>query len=444
MGMSALPLIGAFACNVALALCAAAGLRRLSDGPPWLDTVAKAWTFILVAAIGAPTLVACGIAALGWLSDDSVGGVEFATRWGVANLLGGVALAPIFVTWIGEGSGWLGRISDRRALEAGLLATALVASAYFGFPAAAATYPVLACMPIPLMLWAAVRFGPRGASGAILLVSIMALRGAIEGRAPFAASSPEHTVLSLQAFLAVLSAPFLVLAAVVAERRRATADVHELSARLLGAQDEERRRIARELHDGTGQSLAAAMLNLRRLLRGDALQDQARATAEESIALLNGVHGEIRTLSYLLHPPLLDDAGLTPALTWYVDGFTKRSGIDVKLAIAPDIGRIEADIEMALFRIVQESLSNVHRHSGSKTAEIALKRTPAGLVLAISDAGRGIAGEAPGRDGDHLCSLGVGIAGMRARLKQLGGTLDIRSSSSGTTVTALVPHARAS
>ena len=558
MGMQALPLLGAFACNVSLALISAAGLRRLSPGPPWMDSLAKAWTFIVVAAVGAPVLVACGIALLGWLTDGEVGGRMFAARWGTANILGGIALAPIIVTWIGEGLDWLRHIPARRAVEAALLAAALAVSAYIGFPAASAEYPVLACVPVPLMLWAAVRFGPRGASAAILVVSLMALAGAIEGHAPFLAASPEHTILSLQMFLAVLAAPFLVLSGLVVERTRAAAEVelaheelrsildhtpafvyvkdrqgrysyvnrsaralresdflgrrtadlfpaniaetlaaedelvmdngrpiikeevldrgtgnraylttkfplkdpsgqtygvcvvstdiselkrvqqevYDLSARLLSAQDEERRRIARELHDSAAQTLTALVLNLNRLLRDGKLGEDAGAVANESITLVNQMHSEIRTLSYLLHPPLLDELGLAAALTWYVDGFTKRSGIAVKLAVSPNIGRVDANKEMALFRVVQESLGNVHRHSGSKTAEIRLERTAEELVLSISDAGHGF--RMWGGGGNQMQSLGVGIAGMKARLEQLGGHLDIRSGGDGTTVSAMI------
>jgi len=441
VGVEVPAMLGAFSCNVALALSAAAGLRRLSQGPPWLDSLAKAWTFLLVCAVGAPALVALVIAGVGWLTHDTAGGVSFAMRWGLANFLGGIALAPILVTWIGEGTGWLRRISARRLAEAVLLAAALLASAYVGFPAASAQYPVLACAPIPLMLWAAVRFGPRGAAGAIFVITLMALGAALTGRAPFAASSPEHTIFSLQTFLAVLSAPFLVLAAVVAERRRATTEVQDLSARLLNAQDEERRRIARELHDSTGQNLTAALLNLRGMAESGALHDNERVAVEESGRILDEVHAEIRTLSYLLHPPLLDEVGLAPALRWYVDGFIKRSGIAVQLRAGADIGRLERDAEIALFRVVQECLTNVYRHSGSKTAEIHLTRLPEGLLLVVSDAGRGIGGEATiGRSGD---TLGVGIAGMRARLNQLDGRLEIHSSPAGTTVSALLPRTRA-
>jgi signal transduction histidine kinase len=440
VGMEAPAMMGAFACNLALALSGAAGLRRLSQGPPWLDTLAKAWMFILVSAVAAPAGVALSVALLGWVTRDALGSVDFAMRWGLANVLGGVALAPLLVTWIGEGTGWLKRVSVRRAAEAVALAVALVVSAYVGFPAASAQYPVLACVPIPLMLWAAVRFGPRGAAGAIFVMTLMALGAALAGRAPFEASSPEHTIFSLQTFLAVLSAPFLVLAAVVAERRRATTEVQDLSARLLNAQDEERRRIARELHDSTGQNLTAALLNLRGVEESGALHDKERIAVEESGRILDEVHAEIRTLSYLLHPPLLDEVGLAPALRWYVDGFIKRSGIAVQLQVSPDLGRLERDAELALFRVVQESLSNVYRHSGSKTASIDLTRSPEGLVLTISDAGRGMAGDAIAGRRDQ--PLGVGVAGMKARLKQLGGRLEIHSSAGGTTVRAILPPTR--
>ena len=222
----------------------------------------------------------------------------------------------------------------------------------------------------------------------------------------------------------------------ISELKRAQQEVHDLSARLLSAQDEERRRIARELHDSTAQTLTALVLNLNRLARDRKLDADERAVVNESISLVNQTHSEMRTLSYLLHPPLLDELGLAAALTWYVDGFTKRSGIAVRLAVSPNIGRVDANIEMALFRVVQESLGNVHRHSGSKTAEIRLERTSRELVLSISDAGRGI--RMPSAADNQMQSLGVGIAGMKARLEQLGGKLDVHSGGSGTTVSAVI------
>jgi signal transduction histidine kinase len=149
---------------------------------------------------------------------------------------------------------------------------------------------------------------------------------------------------------------------------------------------------------------------------------------------------EMRTLSYLLHPPLLDEIGLAPALRWYVNGFTRRSGIAVSLHISEEIGRLPSDIETAFFRVIQESLGNVHRHSGSKTAAIKLRRTREDVVLTISDSGAGIGTTSPGQSGEEIRSLGVGIAGMSARLRQLGGKLEVRSSQRGTTVRAVVPQ----
>jgi two-component system, NarL family, sensor kinase len=227
----------------------------------------------------------------------------------------------------------------------------------------------------------------------------------------------------------------------VTERKRVEQDLHELSGRVLQSQDDERRRIARELHDGTAQNIAAIALILRRLSGlPEARVDEIQKPLEESLALVDQCLSEMRTLSYLLHPPLLDEIGLAPALRWYVNGFIRRSGIAVSLHIAAEVGRLSPDVETALFRVIQESLGNVHRHSGSKTAAINLRRTLNEVVLTISDRGAGMGTVSSAKPGDGIRSLGVGIAGMSARLRQLGGKLEVRSSDRGTTVRAVVPQ----
>jgi signal transduction histidine kinase len=161
----------------------------------------------------------------------------------------------------------------------------------------------------------------------------------------------------------------------------------------------------------------------------------------ESMALCDQVIKELRTLSYLLHPPLLDEAGLVPALQWYVRGFVERSGINVEIVVLEDIGRIPSDAEMALFRIVQESLTNIHRHSGCRSALIWVTKDDGEVIVRIQDDGHGM----PERlaDGSTIGQTnGVGILGMRQRLKQLGGRLEIESDSQGTTVTARAPISR--
>ena len=224
----------------------------------------------------------------------------------------------------------------------------------------------------------------------------------------------------------------------VTDRIRTEHELMKLTERLFCLQDEERRRIARELHDGTAQNLFAISVNLARLEqlsndRGDAQQliAECQSLGDQSLQ-------EIRTLSYLLHPPLLDQAGLVSALQWYVEGFTKRSGIYVDL-YAPPIGRLPSDIEMALFRVVQEALTNVRRHSTSETARIRLERKPDEVVLEIKDRGQGLSVAQDNHDSGGLISVGVGIPGMRQRLRQLGGKLEIASNHKGTTISATVP-----
>jgi signal transduction histidine kinase len=223
----------------------------------------------------------------------------------------------------------------------------------------------------------------------------------------------------------------------ITDRRRAEQVLRQLTGRLLRLQDEERRRIARELHDVTAQNLVAIMSNFAYLRRLRAeLSERARGVLSETIALGEQVLQEIRTLSYVLHPPLLDQAGLVSALQWYADGFAKRSGIEGDLDLA-EVGRLPGEVENALFRVVQECLANVSRHSGSRTAGISLARDEALVVLRVEDEGRGMPEIADELTPDAR-TLGVGIPGMRERLRQLGGELSIQSRPGGTVVTAIV------
>jgi PAS domain S-box-containing protein len=226
----------------------------------------------------------------------------------------------------------------------------------------------------------------------------------------------------------------------VTKRLQSERELSELTVRLFNLQDEERRRIARELHDGTAQNLFAISVNLAKLNKlGFTASDEVQQLVAECQSLSDQSVQEIRTLSYLLHPPLLDHAGLVSALQWYVEGFTKRSGIFVDIFAQP-IGRLPTEIEMALFRVVQEALTNVRRHSGSETASIRLERRPNEVALEIRDQGHGLAKNDLPADASEIYSIGVGVSGMRQRLLQLGGTLEIVSKNGhGTTISAVVP-----
>jgi len=218
----------------------------------------------------------------------------------------------------------------------------------------------------------------------------------------------------------------------------------DLTARLLQLQDEERRRIARELHDSAGQSLTALSLNLSNLGTEIERLTKSAKTVSDSVVLVNDMSRDIRTISYLLHPPLLDEAGLASALQWYIRGFTERSGIKVDLELPEGFDRLPRDMETAIFRLVQECLTNIHRHSESPTATIGVIRSNGEVRIEVQDQGKGI----PPDKKLELMSAGtpgVGIRGMRERLRQLGGTLEINSNGngSGTLVVVRLPVANA-
>jgi len=225
------------------------------------------------------------------------------------------------------------------------------------------------------------------------------------------------------------------------ELNAAISGLRQLSARLLQAQDDERRRLARELHDSVGQLLAAITMNLE-ILRGAPLTPEAAAAVEENAALVDQISSEIRTMSHLLHPPLLDEVGLASALQWYIEGFSARSKISVNLEIAGDFGRLSNDLEIAIFRMVQECLTNVHRHSGSDTGEVRLSRDAERVLIEIKDRGKGIPLDKQ-RVLNSSQQAGVGFRGMRERIQQLGGRLEIRSDERGTSVKATMPIRKA-
>ena len=221
----------------------------------------------------------------------------------------------------------------------------------------------------------------------------------------------------------------------ITERVRAEEELRRLSGQLLRLQDEERRRIARDMHDSTGQGLVALATALSQLHASiPSSSRRSRKLASECQALAEQCIREIRTLSYLLHPPMLEEAGLEDAIRLFVEGFTKRSGVQVELEISPKFGRLDPDVELTLFRVVQESLNNIRRHSGSPRAKIRVARKPQEITLEVSDAGSGISKKQPVQDGEIPFKLGVGIPSMHERMKLIGGQLTIDSSSSGTTV----------
>jgi PAS domain S-box-containing protein len=211
--------------------------------------------------------------------------------------------------------------------------------------------------------------------------------------------------------------------------------LRDLSGRLMLAQDEERRRIARELHDSVGQNLAALAMTVTRI-EGDAKRDPTRLSenTKEAHDLIQDLTKEIRTTAYLLHPPMLDENGLSSALRWYVEGLAQRSGLSIELNISQNLGRFSPEIELAIFRLVQECLTNIHRHSGSKTAVIRIVVEGDKVHAEVQDHGKGISAQRMSEVQSQ--GAGVGISGMRERVRHAQGELTISSNTLGTTITA--------
>jgi signal transduction histidine kinase len=230
------------------------------------------------------------------------------------------------------------------------------------------------------------------------------------------------------------------LVALVDERKRAEKSLQDLNGRLLRLRDDERRNIARELHDQGVQTMGAVALNLEKLQQlVPETSPKARKLIADSSELVDEATNELRTMSYLLHPPLLDDLGLEGALPWYVDGFSRRSGIKVKLSVQENLGRLPSEVELTLYRIVQEGLTNILRYSGSTTGEITVFHDNERVTLTILDHGRGFPPEVLEPHGKNGAAVGVGIPGMRERVRQLGGELQLESGDHSALIRTILP-----
>lgn len=226
----------------------------------------------------------------------------------------------------------------------------------------------------------------------------------------------------------------------ITARKLAEEQAHDLSGQLLQAQDDERRRLARELHDSLGQSVAVLGLNIGRLSRTlPGLSHEQRKLFAETTELVETCSQEVRTMSYLMHPPMLDEVGLGPALDWLVKGLSERSGIQVEIHAQEEVKQLPKRVELAFFRIAQAGLTNVFRHSGSSKAEVHLRRDRDGVVFEIVDHGHGFVQGKPD-SGELGEAKGVGIRGMRERMRELGGVLEVISGARGTVVRARIPN----
>lgn len=450
--------------NALEALAGSYLVSRFARDTVALDRVEDVGRFGVLAGAVAPA-VSATIGTLALRLTGLAQGVNLGliwTTWWLGDASGAVLVAPCIILW--KKRSRLRRqgfeIIRDGATAIILLFVALVV--FSGFLVHGAHNYAMPFLVVPFVVWAAFRLRPHEAAACVLVTAGIAVWGALHGIGGISPTGPDNSFLTLQTFMGVVGMTSLLLSAAIAERNskeealRASNDaleskvsertselqsritelremqeaLHSLSSRQMRVQDEERRRISRDLHDAVGQLLAALMMNLSIVERNTPeLEAKAMAALEEAQANAAECVREIRTMSYLLHPPMLTEAGLKPALEWFVKGFSSRSGIEVELQMAEEFPRVADVVEISVFRIVQEALTNVHRHAKSSTACVQIALNDELLTLSVSDQGQGTRGTREG----------TGITGMRERLKELHGELRITSSQHGTTVLVCIP-----
>ena len=468
---STLSSLGIASGNTLEALLGAYLVTRFANGRRVFNRAEDIFKFALLACILATTLGASfGTASL--VLTGFTQGVKpepLWLTWWLGDMAGAILVTPCFLLWSAQTE------TPRRqrpfllqgVAVASLILVGLIVFSDFLFPNGQ-DYPLkFAC--IPFVVWVAFELRPRAGALAILAFSAFAIGSVL--RAAHGVAIPNESLLVIQAFLGIAAMTSLLVSVAVSERNRheetlqkakieledrvleRTHELEEriarqeraeqalrgLSTRLLQIQDQERRRIARELHDSTGQSLAVLTMNLAKFSKEvEESSPQLSRQLVESRELAQSVSDELRTTSYLLHPPLLDEMGLQAGLRWYIEGFKERSNIDVRLNLPENLQRLPPDLELMIFRVVQEGLTNIHRHSGSATAAICLCNSTENLTLEIRDQGTGIPIDKRA-DVAGLGTAGVGLRGMRERVKGFGGELEISSDGTGTLVRAVIP-----
>ncbi|HEX7771181.1 MAG TPA: MASE1 domain-containing protein, partial [Pyrinomonadaceae bacterium] len=462
-----------FISNCSEALIGASVLRYLAGSDVRFDKTYHVWVFILASLLG-PFLSSFIDSAFVELNQFGA-----SPYWSVfrmrffSNVLASLTLVPLIVTWRRADLPALKTMPWKRYLEAGLLVIGLVIVGVVSFssrivggnPRSALLY-----LPLPFLLWAAIRFGPRGSSAALIVVSLFEIWGAIHGLGPFATETAEMNALSVQLFLILASMPLMFLAALIKEREkaqeiafqegqqlelaldseqrasRALSDsqeklrqshnqIRKLLGRLIDVQEAERRRISRELHDDLNQKIATLSMSISQLKRKVPQQEgQLVADLDQLRKTANGLTDEVRRLSHQLHPAVLEHLGLVPALESYIASFSDEEQIDVRFTA--DIGdvRVPFQTSICIYRVAVEALRNVARHSGAESAAVSLKRCQKGLELQVSDSGKGFDVETFMQGG------GLGLISIEERLRVLRGDCEISSAPErGATLVARVP-----
>jgi two-component system sensor histidine kinase UhpB len=429
---------------------AAAGIRILIKSPLKAITLRDSILFVLIAVV----LVPFGIAFWGASFTLSYGfGTDYWIEWrnlGISNAVTTVVLVPAFL--LGAHYLFVGRprtLSARRVLEAALLGACTVALGIFVFdrtPAGPSTSPGLLYTPIPLLIWAALRFGLGGISVSMLIMTFQAIWGTMHGHGPFLAQTPAENATALQLFLLVTATPLMLLAVVIEEERRSKYALRQsyeqnqdLGGRLINAQEDERARIARELHDDLSQQLAGVAIIVSGLMRKvgkpgvESEVEQAFATLQDRTA---AAATTVRNLSHELHPSVLKHAGLTAALQGHCADIERHHQVTVTFNPGDGLDSLDSDVALCLFRVVQEALTNVIRHARARTICVSLMTTAKSVELHVVDDGVGFVASERTRSG-----LGLRSIHERVRFMQGNVTVDSRPGE-GTKVLVRIPRVK--
>lgn len=410
-------------------LTAALGISYSFHGSPRLDSLNSLAKYSLFAVVLAPVLAA------------SVGAFAFQgnywAHWRISYFSEALALltvTPVILAWAGEGP-WA-RKSRGYYLEAAMLMTALAFLGYITLTTSktnnspAALYTI-----VPLLLWATLRFGSIGVSTSMIVIAFFSIWGIVHGRGPFATLEPLEYVLSLQVFLLLATAPFMILAALVEERKHTETALRDLNGRLIHSQEEERSRLARELHDDFSQRLALFAIDVEKA--AETMEQSSADAAKKMHELWNEaceIGADLHSLSHSLHSSTLESLGLVAGISSLCDEFSEQQGIQVDFAHKDVPGSIPFDVALCLFRIVQEGLRNVKKHSYCSRAQVTLETAHSAVHLRVSDQGAGF------NQNDRSRHTGLGIRSMEERLRLVGGRFEIRTRPmEGTQIDAWIP-----
>jgi len=459
-----------FVSNCSEALIGASILRYLTKSEMRFDNTYHVGMFILVAFL-APFLSSFIDAAFVML--NRFGNTAFWDLFRMrffSNVMASLTLVPLILTWWRGEFPKLGTIPWKRYLESALLVTGIVIVGIITQEAELNKTPALLYLPLPFLLWAAIRFGPKGSSAVLLFVTVFEIWVAIHGHGPFASQSAESNALSVQLFLILASMPLLFLAALIKEREQAQeaatqkeerlvlaldtaqqasqalsvsqeklhqshSQIRALLGKLIDAQESERRRISRQLHDDLNQKIASLSMGISQLKRKLPVQETALVVEldqlRENAATLTN---DVRTLSHQLHPAVLEHLGLVTALESYISNFNLEEHIEVKLNAEIGAERIPFQVSICLYRVAVEALRNVSRHSGATSAAISLTRSDDMIELQVSDSGKGFDVETFKNGG------GLGLISIEERLRLLQGSCEIYSAPGrGTRLVVTVP-----